>query len=289
MEEVLIGRNSQSYIMNKYLIICDYTSIDQQIHLFDKNSFRYLASTAYKGQGPGEISHIGYIGLDEPSRKFYVTDHGKQKIFSYELDSVLINPNYMPSVKMDMKIALFPDKYKYINDTLCIGRVIQPIGTNDFKPYVAKWNMTTGDIKLMPYEHPDIEKKRSNAAVSTIHNRYAECYSNHDLITICDLDGNLKYNIYGPQWTSDKSQNGYYWDAEFCKDKIIAVYSGEDYRTTSSFPTKFLVFDLNGNYLKTIETGYNIFRFCYDPENNRLILCMNDDIQFGYLDLDGIV
>ena len=285
IETVLIGRNSQSYLIDQYLIICDYTSPDQQIHLFNKNNFRYLASTAYKGQGPGEISNIGHVGIDESRRKFYVTDHGKQKIFSYDLDSVLKNPDYIPSVKMEMEIALFPDKYKYINDTLCIGRVIQPIGTNDFKPYVAKWNMITGDIKLMPYEHLDIKTKRSNVTVSAKHNRYVEYYSYHDLMTICDLDGNLKCNIYGPQWTSDKSQISGYWDAEFCGDKIVAAYSGGDHRTDAYFPTKLLIFDLKGNYLKTLETGYKLFRFCYDSENNRLILCMDDDIQFGYLDL----
>ena len=32
--------------------------------------------------------------------------------------------------------------------------------------------------------------------------------------------------------------------------------------------------------------NYKIADFCYDKENNRIIMCMNDDIQFGYLDLD---
>ena len=42
---------------------------------------------------------------------------------------------------------------------------------------------------------------------------------------------------------------------------------------------------LDGNYLKTLETGYKIARFCYDRDNNRILLSMDDDIQFGYLDM----
>lgn len=288
IEDVLIGKISLPYIIDKYLIISDYESPDQLIHIFDKNTFRYLTSTAYKGQGPGEIAMIGHIEYDKARRKFYVTDHGKQKIFSYDLDSVLSDPSYMPEVKLDMDINLFPDIYKYIDDTLCIGRVIKPIGTNDFKPYVAKWNMLTGNMQLMKYEHPDIQKVRFSSEVSPEHNMYLQCYSRHDLMTICDLNGNLKYNIYGPAWTSNVSQTSHYWEAVFCGDRIIASYSGGDRRTNTDFPTKLLVFNLEGDYLQTLETNYRISRFCYDRENNRLIFCMDDEIQFGYLDLDKL-
>ena len=44
-----------------------------------------------------------------------------------------------------------------------------------------------------------------------------------------------------------------------------------------------------GNYMKTLETGYQILKLCYDEECHRLILFSYDDIQFGYLDLEGII
>lgn len=70
---------------------------------------------------------------------------------------------------------------------------------------------------------------------------------------------------------------------------VIAAYSGGDNQTDDYYPTKFNVFDLEGNYLKTIDVGYKILRYCYDHENNRLIICFNDDIQYGYLDLKGLI
>ncbi|KAA6332550.1 hypothetical protein EZS27_018950 [termite gut metagenome] len=287
MEEVLIGQTARLCLMNDYLIIGDYKSLDKLIHLFDKKEFRYLTSTAYRGQGPGEITNMGHIAADETNRMFYVNDHGKQTIFSYELDSVLANSRYMPEVKMKMNEKQFPDKYQCINDTLSIGLLITPIGNADFKPSVAKWNMSTGEVTPMKYEHPGIEKKRISFAVSMENGIYVECFFNHDLMTIVSLDGDLKYTIYGPDWSSqDNNKIHYYGKVIFCNNKILATYSGGHNSFDKRFPTKFLVFDINGDYIQTLETGYRISDYCYDKENNRIIMNLDDEIQFAYLNLD---
>lgn len=286
IEDVLISGMARMNLLDDYLIIEDFKSYDNFIHLFDKNNFKYITSTANKGEGPGEITNPGFIGINEPARIFYVSDHGKQKIFSYELDSVLENPSYLPPVKMDLKGTQFPSEYEYINDTLCIGRIIKPIGNNDFKPSVGKWDMTTGEIRLMAYEHPEIEKPRFTFAVSVENGIYVQSYNYHDLLTICDLDGNLKYNIYGPRWNNRKQNKvDYYSKSQVCGDKIIVSYSGEQEVPYSLL----LVFDTEGNYQRTLSTGYQIQDFCFDKARNRILLNLNDEIQFAYLDLDGII
>lgn len=296
-DDMLIGRTAPLYLIGEYLFISDVEGYDKLIHIFDKNTFNHLASTAYRGQGPDEITRIGHIAFDEKNNSFFVTDHGKQKIFSYELDSVFSNPLYKPGIKMDMGETLFPDKYFYVNDTLCIGLAIEPINNSDFKPSVARWNMTTGEIKPMEYQHADIEKKRISFAASIDHGIYVECYSYSDLMTICTLDGKLKYNVYGRGWNNKPNRTRYYGNSvAFCKDKILALYSGEDSspnvvknESRSTYPTAFLVFDLNGDYVKTLETGCQITFFCYDEQNNRIIMSMDDEMQFAYLDLDGLI
>lgn len=103
----------------------------------------------------------------------------------------------------------------------------------------------------MPYEYPDLKKVRFIYAASAEHQLYVQCYTQYDLMTICDFNGNLKCNIYGPKWVNEKTQTQHYsLGVEFCGDKILALYSGGDHRTDAYYPTKFLVFDLNGNYLK---------------------------------------
>lgn len=297
IKDAFIGDFAQLYLMENYLIIGDYLSPAKQIHLFDKNSFKYICSTGSKGKGPGEITNLGHIETDKIHRKLYVSDHSKLKIFSYDLDSLLIDPLYLPCVKISMNTNRFPSEYKYINDTLCFGRIIEPIGRNDFKPYVGKWNMLTNEIHLMKYEHPDVKKKRILADVSPELNLYVEAHICHDLITIGTLDGELKYNIYGPNWETKLSKNNYYGSTIFCKNKIITTYLGEygfikedNGKIRGKSPRKFIVFDLEGNYLQTWETNYEISRFIYDEENSRLIIGLKDaDVQFAYLNLDGLL
>jgi hypothetical protein len=293
IEDVLIGQYAHLYIMNDYLLISDPRSVDEQIYIFNKNNFNYITNTANRGQGPGEIASMGFIGVNEAGNLFYVTDHGKQRIFSYSLDSVLTNPLYMPEVKMVIDKTSFPDKYQYINDTLFMGVTIEPTGNSGFNHAVAKINTRTGEISRMPYKHPGIERKRICFAMSAEHGIYVECYHYHDLMTVCSLDGDLKYNIYGRKW-NDRVTNkyGYYENVVFCNDKIIASCSdGKDRysRSESGYSTQFLVFNTEGDYIRTLETGYSILDFCYDKDNNRIIMSLNAEIQFAYLDLDGLL
>ena len=288
IEDVFIGSICRLFLADDYLIIGDSKTVEKQIHFFDKNTFAYITSTADRGQGPYEITTIGHIEYDKTNRKIYVTDHGKQRIFSYDLDSVFTDPQYRHSVKMKMERDLFPDEYQYINDTLSFGKVIAPIGNADYEPTVAKWNMNTGKIDLMKYKNPRIEKKRFSFAASMEHGIYVECYSNYDLMTICSLDGELKWNVYGRKWTSRRTSLHYYDKVAFCNDKIVAAYSGEDYYRNYE-PTKLIVFDINGNYIKTLETGYKMMDFCFDQDNNRILMASDSEIQFAYLDLDGII
>jgi hypothetical protein len=297
-DDVLFSWLSVPQLIGDYLMISDSQSYDRHIHLFDKNNFRYITSTANRGEGPEAITVIGPTGVDEANRRFYVSDMGKLKIFSFELDSVLANPQYQPEVKMKLNEAKFPLWYQYVNDTLCFGLMIEPIGNSDFKPTTGKWNMLTGEIELMKYNHPGVEKRRIYVAVSMKHGLYVETYHHHDLLSFFTLDGELKYNIYGRKWNTKKTNRyTYYGQAAFCGDKIVVPYSdgeptfiqNKSGGMESNLPTRFIVFDTEGEYIQTLETGYYIADFCYDADNNRLLMVLNDEIQFAYLPLDGLI
>jgi hypothetical protein len=291
MEDVLISSLNRLYIIKDCLLICDHNTTGEQIHFFNKDDFTHITSIAPKGQGPGEIVSIGAIAFDEVNNLLYVTDHGKQRIFSYELDSAISNPHYRPGVKMEMDKVFFPSWYRYINDTLSIGIVIELPGNSNFNQCVAKLNMKTGEIKKMKYVHPRIEKKRVSFAVSVENGIYAEGYSYHDLMTLCTLDGELKCNIYGRRWDDKKSNRlNYFGHIAFCNDRIFALYSeGAENFSDNPYPDRFLVFNLSGDYIQTLETNYQITDFCFDKENNRIIMSMNDEIQFAYMDMDGLI
>ena len=286
------------HILGDYLLISDYKSPDKLVYIFDKNNFKYITSTGDRGQGPGEISNMGRIATNEAEQIFYLTDHGSEKVLSFRLDSVLLNPDYIPSVKANIKTELFPFNYQYVNDTLSYGLFWDVTNNGDYKPIVTKWNMNTGEIIPMKYSgHPELKRKRVSFAVSIENGIYVECYWYNDLMSICNLNGDLLYNIYGKIWdTKTTNEDLYFQDVMFCKDKIVASYWGSNnfYKKkngelSSNYPDKFLIFDLNGNYQKTLNIGSQLLSCCYDKENNRIIMNLDGDIQFGYLDLDGII
>ena len=288
--DILIGSIARVQILENYLIVIDVRSLDKLIRILGKNDFNYITSVTRTGQGPGEIITIGHLAVNEADSKFYVTDHGKLNIFCYDLDSVFADTAYMPSVKLKLDKKTFPDKYYYLNDTLCMGRIIELTGSKRFKQSVAKWNMQTGEITPMKYIHPKIKNKRTLFDASKEHGIYVETYERYDLVTICSFDGDLKYNIYGPKWNRRGSEKiRYYGTVRFCNDHILVAYSGGNYNNDEYFPTKILIFDLNGDYLKTLDTGYKIYDFCFDKENNRIIMSLNDIIQFAYLDLNELI
>ena len=146
IEDILVNSYSWPIVIDNYMLITDYKTANEFVHIFDKNDFKYITSIAPRGQGPGEIARIGSIEEDKMNRKFYVSDFGKYKIFSYDLDSAIADPAYLPIEKMTMNEQLVIEKYTYINDTLSIGVIIQRLGNGNFNPIVAKFNMATGKI-----------------------------------------------------------------------------------------------------------------------------------------------
>lgn len=287
---LIVGAIAKLFIMDEYILILDVRSSDNLLHVINKNDFRYLTSRIKKGRGPGEIVNPGHFIIDDAHHKFYLPDNGKLAIYSYTFNDFLANPDYMPDVAMELSAKSFPSNSFYLYEDQFIGIIIEPIGTASFKQSIAKWSMTTGEIAPMPYEHPDIERRRIGLAVSTQKGIYAEVYHHHDLMTICKTDGELLYNVYGPKWNASQSNSIYFYGKPvFCDDKIIVSYSGNDNNSEEHDPTKLIVFDLDGNYIQTLETGYKISDFCYDEKNNRLVLVLNDEIQFAFLDLTGIL
>ena len=290
IDDILISGFANIHFICDYMIIADPKSDNKLIHLFDKNTFQHITSISTLGQGPNEITAIGDICVNDAKREFYVLDHGKRNILCYQLDSVLINPLYEANIKVKIDKMLFPDRCLYVNDTLYITRTIEVKEDNTFGQTVAEWNMTTGKIRAFGYECPKVKKKRFTLAASNDYGIYVKCYSHYDLMSICSLDGQLKYNIYGPNWSNTITDICHYnMGVNLCNNKILALYSGGDYHTNDYYPMRIHVFNLNGDYIKTLNIGHRILNSCYDKDNNRLILLFDDEIQLGYLNLDNLI
>lgn len=293
INDILIGKIARLCTIDNYLFILDVDSKKNLLHVFDIHNFEYITSGIRKGRGPGEVTNAGSFVYDELHQKFLLPDYGKNTIFEYDIDKFLVNPNnYTPEAKVNLSKKQFPSRLQYLNDSIYIGSVIAPTGNSGYNQSIAKWNINTGEFIPLPYEHPEIQKKRILFAASKKENLYVEAYQRYDLLTICDLDGNLKCNVYGPKWSTNLNTNTphFFGKPSFCKGKIVVSYSGGDYHDQNAYyPTMFHIFDLSGDYLKTLNVGYKISDYCYDAENNRLIMALDDVIQFAYIDLEGFI
>ena len=285
-EDVLIGRRSRACYSQDYLVIMDYEAWDGAIHLFDKKDFRYLASAGTKGQGPDELTVMGCVSIDEARRKLYVTDNAKYKVFSYDMDSIVsMGRSYRHQVKATFDTSRIPSDAIYVNDTLSYCRLIVPTSVSTFDQMIGKWNMLTGDIKVIGEKHPDTHQKRTKIDVSMEKNMMVEASYQYDLMNISDLDGNVQCYIYGPDWGTKGLKT--FGDVMITPNHILATYSGNKWANAEKH--KIHVFDLKGNYQQTLDIGYKMRQCTYDKAHHRLFMVFNDEIQFGYLDLKGIL
>lgn len=296
--DILFG-NCTLYIIDDILITNEISPKGKKgTHLFDKNTFKYRTSTGIVGRGPGEISVPGRIGVDRKNRVLWIPDFGKMVVWKFPLDSILNNEMYKPSIKFELHGDSFIERYGFLNDSIVLGKAVQIDNNNSsFKMAMAKLNLNSNVIKKYGYENPKAIGKKSNSqfALSVKNGIYVNCYGYCDLMTICDLDGNLKYNVYGPDGLNNKeNKKSYFFGVEVMGKNIIASYIGDVSLTFDgnrpsrfNYPSKFIVFDLDGNYKETIETGYQFSYFCVDEENKRVIAYFEGrEEPLGYFNVD---
>ena len=84
-----------------------------------------------------------------------------------------------------------------------------------------------------------------------------------DLISLYNLDGELQCNVYGPNWDEKGDRKEHFKDAAICGDKIVVSCIGEDWNHNDG--ARLLhVFNIAGDYLKTLDVGRKINGLCCD-------------------------
>ncbi|MCQ2973831.1 MAG: hypothetical protein MJ211_03365 [Bacteroidales bacterium] len=286
LNDVLLHENSVPYIFGKYFIVLDPYTTEKVINIFDKTTFKHLVSVGNHGQGPFEYVSAGGFA-DNHKGEFYLTDFGKYVINSYHIDSLINDSVYQPKEFRRIKESSFPSDYIIINDSITIAQLIHPTSISTFVEYTGIWNIKTGNISMLTDTIiQECHKKRFVLAVSPQDEIFAECNYLIDMICIYNFKGELLHKVFGPDIKKEHYLT--FNDATFSNDYLFTLYQGGDYGS-EMYDSKCIIFKKNGDYVATLHLGYNVIRFCYDQDNNRLIFWCNDEILCCYLDLNGII
>lgn len=276
-----------------YLIITDTRAIDKGIHIFDKDKLEYLGSTGIMGEGPGQITRYGPLGVAPNGGEFWMPDFAKLKMFKFDIDSVLIDEAYLPSISEPFEMDFFLTRFKLITENLALGAGLEPLSNSTFRISLGRWDLNSGKIEKFGEEHPKLIGERTNAFFdySNEHKIMALAHINHDILTVYDTTGIVKYHILGErEFDNEKRRYDFFGHVRIGSELIFSSYLGsegfkldENQRPKSVSKTKILAFDFDGNLLKVFETGHELGPFVVDESNKRVICYFADrKIPIGY-------
>lgn len=304
--DLLLGQ-SKLKIVGNYLLVCDIFSLDEGFIFFDKKTLKYVGKGGKKGQGPGEIiryKNVNLIPNEQDSGSFFVFDFSQVLLYKYNVDSLLSDKLYRPKRVLGFKNTGIVSNFFLLNDSIFVGLGSYATSSSSFITGVVKLDIAKKEIDEFGYNHPKVKEFGGNNTHSFFtgsksKNRYVRAYLNQDLMTVCDVEGNLICNVYGSKWDGRKQKRfkvDYFRKSQLYHNYIIVAYNGgaadildENKRPRGTYAKKFLVFDLDGNYLKTLDLGEEIRFFCLDEETNRLFLALRNRDELSYVDLSGIL
>jgi hypothetical protein len=287
------------YISGKYLMLVDIqTNLGEKgVHIFDKNSFDYLGSTGIVGEGPGEIIQYGEIGITPDENVFWLPDFAKLRMFRFRVDSALMDENYLPRGSLPFSNDFFLSRLKFVSEELALGSGVEVLSPSTFRTSLGKWDLLSGKVEKFGYEHPRLKNERTNAYFdySYDHQLMALSYGNYDVLSVFDAEGNAKFNLIGEKEFNNENRNlKFFGQVQFTKDYIFSSYLGDNHTLFDAngnpihvMPSKLLMFNLEGDLLKILETGHDIRFFAVDGVQNRVI-CYSYDrpIPIGYFSYD---
>ena len=305
VEDRIVSINNRSMlgvssltIVGNYLILNEWMPYsDCAVFIYDKGTFDFVAKTAIIGKAPNEVIRAGGLNNHFDTNKFWLTDNGRNVIWEFNVDSVLNNSDYKPQNYIKFDRSLFFSNFSMISDSILLGLSVHPTSTSSFRKEMTCMNIGNPIPRHYGYQHPDLtdNQTKSSFVFLSKHDVYARAYSFCDLLTICNVDGTLRCIVRGKGFDAkDKQQKDYFMDVQSSNNFIVASYNGgnsfeldKHQRMETTWPTKLLVFDVDGNHLATIETGMEFMSFCIDEQNHRVICYFNGtENPLGYFNFD---
>lgn len=277
------------YLYDSLIIVSNTFDTKKFIHIYDRSDYKYLSSSATIGRGPGEISNPFQAILDAKNKSIWCMDFGKRKLLKFPIDSILMNPDYVPvtSVQLPTEKRLIISYQKYDNK-------IFSFLNNEPDALISFFN-NKGDIldslsipdNIGYYKNPK-ELRRSNTVlylygVHPSKEKIVLAFRFSDIIKIIDRNGNVIESEQGPDNINedplaplDESTLAYF-EMRTDKNYIYGLYQGikrvikENGRLISTFPHRLFIFDWDLKPVASIVLEYSASSFLIDKLNHHII------------------
>jgi len=287
----LIGTPVEPVIFDSLLIYFDRFN-GQTITIFDVKNERFVQRFLNEGQGPGEVT-LGLLKLfvshDEKKVCFFHANSGR--VYMYELADIITQNNIQTPQQV-----LFRDRPANIKKTKNGYVGIGMFDDGRYRLYDSEGNMISAFGKY-PFSGEDMDHMgrffiyQGHLCASSDGNYFAMGSSYCDNLEFYKLENGTavlikKYETYDAkvQFNNVLQINDdciinyrHAYGGKYC----YMLYSGkthlENDRKSSIGGTKIIVFDWNGNYIRSYKTDVNIISFCVDEENNIIYATTRDD------------
>jgi len=283
----LVGRPFGIIYLKPLLLFQDPYD-NQHITVFDTNKKQFVRRFLSKGTAPGEIV--------PPLRLFASSKDKKIGIFQIQVGYLNI---YEPNEILEKSQITTPEQIRFIDRPLNVKKLKDDyIGIGEFEDgrfrlYDSEGNIVASFGKY-PFRGEEIERGglsiiyQGSICTSVDGNNFAmgSAYcDNLEFYRIVEGEGVLinKYGshdakaiFYGSQIRIDDDCIMNYKDAyggRYC----YMLYSGKTYKEGRYGGKRIIVFDWDGNYLKSYKVDVDIWSFCVDEENNILYAIAVDD------------
>jgi len=290
------------HILDTLLILSSTPEKAECIHLFSKNSFKYILSTGRMGGGPGEISSMGLGCIDKTKDVIWYRDLGKKRLWKFKIRAVLAESAYLPSDYLSLPknkffIQFFPEKnglFSYANSDQKVlisffnkkGKLVDSL---DIPNCINVYNKLNEDTRM--YTSTYLYRSHPREKL------YAIAYRMADVLAVIDPGGRVISKTWGPGRIKEDPQYGNNNYSETNESLVVSdtfiycLYLGrksleqKSGEITVNHPRQVHIYNWQGKPVARIDLEFSATTFDIDFENNRMITFSPETGGFVYYDL----
>lgn len=275
------------HIYDSMLILSNTPMSKEQIHLFNKNTYKYICSTGRTGRGPGEISNPFSTDIEEGNGVFWFMDQGKKRLWKFNIEDILISSNYRPVEYIPIEARQIIINFSYYKDTLFYYIDEDPsilASFFDMDGHLLEDFQLHNKIDLYGSEEISYQNRRTLLYYFINHHPakqlFAVTYRYSDLIVVIDNKGNIKYSsrdlnhdLNIPDLNSDK-KNRLVSYVRSNERFIYRLYNSnaQNYESIKDILMKEIhVYDWEAKPIAKLNLDHEVFSFDIDYENGRIV------------------